>query len=146
MTIKPFNKAKKRNFLKGLPHNICPKIQNYLLLFLGHNQPRNNVSQCSRLKKKLFPTIKITTFQKASRSIPKGLTHDFCRKMQNFLLLFLNKMSLEIMFHYVLDKKKNYLEKKKKFYSSKNRNFPKGFTHDFCQKIQKFSFIFFRAK
>ena len=106
MTIKPFNKAKKRNFLKGLPHNICPKIQNYLLLFLGHNQPRNNVSQCSRLKKKLFPTIKITTFQKASRSIPKGLTHDFCRKMQNFLLLFLNKMSLEIMFHYVLDKKK----------------------------------------
>ena len=43
--------AKKRNFLKGLPHNICPKIQNYLLLFLGLNQPRNNVSQCSRLKK-----------------------------------------------------------------------------------------------
>ena len=49
----------------------------------------------------------MTTFQKAkNRSIPKGLTNDFCRKMQNFLLLFLNKMSLEIMFHYVLDKKK----------------------------------------
>ena len=88
----------------------------------------------------------MTTFQKAkNRSIPKGLTHDFCRKMQNFLLLFLNKMSLEIMFHYVLDKKKPF-RVKKKFYSAKNRNFPKGFTHDFCQKIQKFSFIFFRAK
>ena len=49
----------------------------------------------------------MTTFQKAkNRSIPKGLTRDFCRKMQNFLLLFLNKMSLEIMFHYALDKKK----------------------------------------
>ena len=56
----------------------------------------------------------MTTFQKAkNRSIPKGLTHDFCRKMQNFLLLFLNKMSLEIMFHYVLDKKKLFRVKKK---------------------------------
>ena len=88
----------------------------------------------------------MTTFQKAkNRSIPKGLTHDFCRKMQNFLLLFLNKMSLEIMFHYALDKKKLFRVKKKN-YSTKNRNFPKGFTHDFCQKIKKFSFIFFRAK
>ena len=85
----------------------------------------------------------MTTFQKAkNRSIPKELTHDFCRKMQNFLLLFLNKMSLEIMFHYVLDKKKLF-RVKKKFYSAKNRYFPKGLTHDFCQKIQKFSFIFF---
>ena len=85
MTIKPFNKAKKRNFLKGLSHNICPKIQNYLLLFLGHNQPRNNVSQCSRLKKKLFPTIKITTFQKAkNRIVPKGLTHVFLKKIRKF--------------------------------------------------------------
>ena len=60
----------------------------------------------------------MTTFQKAkNRSIPKGLTHDFCRKMQNFLLLFLNQMSLEIMFHYVLDKKKLFRVKKKNFLS-----------------------------
>ena len=86
----------------------------------------------------------MTTFQKAkNRSIPKGLTRDFCRKMQNFLLLFLNKMSLEIMFHYVLDKKKKLFRVKKKFYRAKNRNFPKGLTHDFCQKNSKIFFYFF---
>ena len=84
----------------------------------------------------------MTTFQKAkNRSIPKGLTHDFCRKMQNFLLLFLNKMSLEIMFHYALDKKKLF-RVKKKIYSAKNRNFPKGFTHDFAKKLKNFLLFF----
>ena len=34
----------------------------------------------------------MTTFQKAkNHSFPKGLTHDFGRKMQNFLLLFLQQ-------------------------------------------------------
>ena len=44
------------------------------------------------------------------------------------------------MLHYVLDRK-NYFRVKKN-YRAKNRNFPKGLTHDFGQKIQKFSFIF----
>ena len=80
-------------------------------------------------KKKLFTTIKTTTFQTAkNRSFPKGLTHDFCRKMQNFLLLFLKKMSLEIMFHYVLDKNKNYFRVKKNISQGQKSQFSKGVT------------------
>ena len=63
-------------------------------------------------------------------------------KCKIFFYFFYSKMSLEMMFHYVLDKKNYFRVKKKTFYRAKNRNFPKGLTHDFCQKIQKFSFIF----
>ena len=62
-------------------------------------------------KKKLFTTIKMTTFQKAKNAIfAKGLTHDFSQKIQNFFFFFLGKMSQEIMFHYVLDKKETILQ------------------------------------
>ena len=51
------------------------------------------------------------TFQKAKNdNFPKGLTHDFCQKMQNFLLLFLGQNEPRNMFHDVLDKKETILE------------------------------------
>ena len=44
------------------------------------------------MKKKLFYNKKITTFQKAKNDIfRKGVTHDFCQKMENFLVLFLGQ-------------------------------------------------------
>ena len=49
------------------------------------------------------------TFQKAKNAnFAKGLTHDFSQKIQNFFYFFGGKMSQEIMFHDVLDKKRNY--------------------------------------
>ena len=84
----------------------------------------------------------MTTFQKAKhRSIPKGLTHDFCRKMQNFLLLFLNKMSLEVMFHYVFDKKKLF-GVKKKFTAPKIAIFQRGSPMIFAKKSKNFLLFF----
>ena len=43
-----FQKANTGNFAKGLAHAFCQKMQNFLLLFLEQNEPRNNVSRCSR--------------------------------------------------------------------------------------------------
>ena len=69
-------------------------------------------------KKKLFTTIKMTTFQKAKNAnFAKGLTHDFSQKIQNFFFFFGGKMSQEIMFHDVLDKKETILQKKNKIFS-----------------------------
>ena len=98
-------------------------------------------------KKETIYHYKNDNFSKGQKSqYSKGVNSWFLSKNAEFYFtFFLNKMSLEIMFHYALDKKKLF-RVKKKIYSAKNRNFPKGFTHDFCQKIKKFSFIFFRAK
>ena len=43
-----FQKAKNRSIPKGLTHDFCRKMQNFLLLFFKQNEPRNNVSLCSR--------------------------------------------------------------------------------------------------
>ena len=52
-------------------------------------------------------------------------------------------MSLEIVFHDVLDKKETILQYKITiFQKAKNSNFPKGLTHDFCQEIQNFLLLF----
>ena len=43
-------------------------------------------------KRKLFQSKKVTTFQQAKTgNFAKGLTHDFCQKMQNFPFLFLGQ-------------------------------------------------------
>ena len=63
-------------------------------------------------KKKLFTTIKITTFQKAkNRIVPKGLTHEFSKKI-----------------HDVLDKKET-------IYNYKNDNFLKGQKSQFSKGV-----------
>ena len=41
-----------------------------------------------------------------TRTFPKGLTHAFGKKMQFFYFLFSVKITLEIRFHNVLDRKK----------------------------------------
>ena len=81
-------------------------------------------------KKKLFPTIKITTFQKAKkRIVPKGLTHEFSKKnSQIFFYFFWVKIGVEIMFHYVLDKKET-------IYHYKNDNFSKGQTSQYSKGV-----------
>ena len=45
--ITTFQKAKKDNFPKGVTHDFCQKMQNFLLLILGQNEPIN-VSVCFR--------------------------------------------------------------------------------------------------
>ena len=61
----------------------------FLFLFLGQNEPTNNVSRCSRKKGNYFRVKKITTCQNAKTGhFAKGLAHAFCQKIQNFLLLF----------------------------------------------------------
>ena len=53
------------------------------------------------------------TFQKAKNdNFANGLTHDFNQNIQNFFFFFGGKMSRNIMFHDVLDKK-NYFTIKK---------------------------------
>ena len=53
----------------------------------------------------------MTTFQKAKNdNFAKGLTHDLSQKIQNFFSFFGGKMSREIMFHDVLDKKETILQ------------------------------------
>ena len=62
-------------------------------------------------KKKLLTTIKMTTFQKVKNAnFAKGLTPDFSQKIQNFFYFLGGKMSQEIMFHDVLDKKETILQ------------------------------------
>ena len=63
------------------------------------------------IKKKRFYNKKITTFQKAKTvNFAKGLTHGFSEKVKNFLYFFKGKMSLEIVFHDALGKKKTILQ------------------------------------
>lgn len=50
-------------------------------------------------------------------------------------------MRMELFFNDVLDKKKQLFSS-----ITKNRNFPKGLTQDFCQKLQNFLLLFLRAK
>ena len=67
-------------------------MENFVLLFLGQNEARNNVSPCFTWKRNYFRVKKKTTFQKANTgNFAKGLAHAFCQKMQNFLLLFLEQ-------------------------------------------------------
>ena len=125
-----FQKCQKRPFSKG----VSP---NFLLLFQG----KKSIEIMFQIKRKLFLTIKRIIFQKSkNRFFPKGLTHDFCQKIPNFLLLFQGKRSIEIMFQI---KRKLFLTIKRIiFQKSKNRFFPKGLTHDFCQKIPNFLLLF----
>ena len=53
------NQAKNRSFPKGLTHDFCQKIQNFLFLVFGQNESRNSISRCSRREKKYF-TVKKT--------------------------------------------------------------------------------------
>ena len=43
-----FQKAKTVNSAKGLTHDFSQKFQNFLLLSVGKDEPRNTVSRCSR--------------------------------------------------------------------------------------------------
>ena len=57
------------------------------------------------------------------------------------------KKGLEIRFNDVLDKKETVFDYKNKIFESpKNRIFPKGLTHAFCQKMQFFPFFFSQHK
>ena len=65
------------------------KMENFLFLFLGQNEARNNVSRSFRYKRNYFRGKKVTTCQNAKTGhLAKGLAHAFCEKIQNFLLLF----------------------------------------------------------
>ena len=71
----------------------------------------------------------MTTFQKAkNRIFAKGLTHDFCQKMQNFPFLFWEQNEPRNNVSLCARCKRNYLTIKKitTFQNAKNDNFPKG--------------------
>ena len=58
-------------------------------------------------KKETIYHYKNNNFSKGQKSqYSKGFNSWFLSKNAKFSFTFLNKMSLEIMFHYVLDKKK----------------------------------------
>ena len=97
-------------------------------------------------KKETFYHYKNDNFSKGQKSqYSKGVNSWFLSKNAKFSFTFFKQNEPRNNVHYALDKKKLF-RVKKKIYSAKNRSFPKGFTHDFCQKIKKFSFILFRAK
>ena len=52
-----------------------------------------------------------------TRTFPKGLTHAFGKKMQLFYFLFSVKITLEIRFHNVLDRKKIMTNNEKKVFT-----------------------------
>ena len=99
--------------------------------------------------KEKTPFSAIKTRSSKSRNIDifsKGLTHSFCRKMDNFSTFFFQaiearKISLTIF----QNEKKPFQAIKTR--SSKSRNidiFPKGLTHGFCLKMALCStFIFY---
>ena len=59
--------------------------------------------------------------------------------------LFLLKRGPEMMFGDVLDKKEPLLDNKNMYLicPKKKKNFPKGLTHDFCQKNSNFLYCLF---
>ena len=84
-----FQKAENRIFPNGLTHDFCQKIQNFPFSFFGPNEPRNNVSRCSREKGNYNRVKKKTTFQKANTgNFAKGLAHDFWQKDGKFSFTF----------------------------------------------------------
>ena len=70
------------------------------------------------------------------RNSPKGVTHDFGQKNCKKLYLIFRKIRLKKECLQVLNKKETFLDYKMgSFYKAKNRNFPKGLTHDLVKNI-----------
>ena len=65
----------------------------------------------------------------------------FVEKCKIFFYVFLNKMSLEVMFHYVFDKKKLF-GVKKKFTAPKIAIFQRGSPMIFAKKLKNFLLFF----
>ena len=92
-------------------------------------------------RKQTFFDYKDQFFQSPkNRVFQKGLTHAFGqKKIFFFLYLFSVKKGLEIRFNNVLGRKETFFDHKNKIFQRlKNRIFPKGLTHAFGQKNDKF--------
>ena len=87
------------HFLKGLTHDSGQKLEFFPLLPFKQNRPRNNVSWPSVYKTSLA-RLKNKDFAKSPyEDFFKGVNPWFWSKITIFfLLLFLNKIGLEIMF------------------------------------------------
>ena len=68
------------------------------------------------------------------------MSHGFGEKIQNFFYCVLSKIGLEIMLTYALNRKAAFEDDKSVnfFQVQKIGPFPKGLTHGFGEKIQKF--------
>ena len=95
------------------------------------------------------PFQAIKTRRSKSRKIdifPKGLTRGFGAKKAIFPTFFLANIGQENVFHYILERKYDFLGyKNKKFKQSKIDFVPKGLTHGFRPKIVIFAIFFFQA-
>ena len=78
---------------------------------------------------------------------PKGFTHGFGQKVENFFSVFFSKIGLEIMFSYGLEKKEAFEDNKNvNFFKSKKWVFSKGVHPWFRSKNPQFFLVRFSAK
>ena len=87
------------------------------------------------------------TYSSTSIKRPQGLVHGFWQKIEVFIIcVFLGKSSQTRSFLIFWIKKNAFKTRKRKFLKkTKNRNFPKGLDHSFCQNIELFIICVFCA-
>ena len=117
----------------------------YVLLFLikiVHKKLLQNFQD----KKELFLNYKkFDLFTSEKCIFPKGLTHNFAKKLNFFSNLYFSaKLFIKKLFENFLDKKELFLTYKKfDLFSTKKSIFPKRLTHDFRKKFKIFSTLIF---
>ena len=78
---------------------------------------------------------------------PKGFTHGFGQKVDNFFSVFFSKRVLEVMFSYGLERKEAFEDDKNvNFFKSKKWVFSKGVHPCFGSKNPQFFLVCFSAK
>ena len=132
--FKNFNQWK---FFTGVRARFCSKNRTfYHVCFLGKLRKKRSFFDILN-KKECFLDQKNGVLEKSKKSIfSKGVSPLFLSKNRTFYhLCFLGKSSKKRSRFDVLDKKDCFLDRKKELFKSpKNRNFPKGLVHGFCEK------------
>ena len=127
---------------------VFTKKSTFFLYFFFNQKSQKETFFLFWLVKNAFQTRKVKFQQsKKNRHFAKGLVHGFCQKIDLFLICFFFQQKKGVKKHFLIFWSMLFrTQKKTSKNSKKNRHFPKGLVHGFCQKIDLFLICFFFAK